>query len=318
MINLDEELKKVKSVAVSGHIRPDGDCIGSTMAVYLYIRRNYPDINVRIFLEPCADIFACIKDFDKIESAVGVSEQFDLFVACDTGSERLGDAKPLFDNALRTINIDHHVSNPGTGDACFVDPDASSASELVARLLDRDKVDSEIAKALYIGIIHDTGVMQYSNTSSKTLTTLAWLISYDFDASALIEKTFYEKTYVQMQLLGRALTESFVMMDGRVVVSHIDSATMKFFKAQTYDLDGIVSQLRQIRGVDVAIFMYEIGNMQQKVSLRSNGVIDVSKVCEAFGGGGHVRAAGCILEGNFYDVVNNLNREIDRQYKKIG
>lgn len=315
MMNLTDELKGIKSVAVSGHIRPDGDCVGSTMAVYLYLRKNMPDIDTHIYLEKPADIFDVIKDIDKIEPAEDVNREFDAFICIDCSKDRLGAAEKIFDKAKKTINIDHHITNSGDGDVNYIDADASSASELVYDVLDKDKLDIEIAKALYIGIIHDTGVLQYSCVSPKTLVTTSELIKYGFDFPALIHSTFYEKTYLQSQILGRALLESFLMLDGKVSVSCVDRKMMEFYQVEPYDLDGIVNQLRYIRGVEVSIFMYQLATMEYKVSLRAGGKVDVSKIAAKFGGGGHIRAAGCTMRGSFYDAVNNIAAEIEAQLK---
>ena len=174
-------------------------------------------------------------------------------------------------------------------------------------------MDPSIAKALYIGIIHDTGVFQYSNTSSETLRIAADLISYGFDFPTLIDQTFYEKTYVQNQILGRALLESIQFMDGRCIVSMVDKKTMSFYDATPHDLEGIVNQLRNTKGVECAIFMYQTNTLEYKVSLRSNGKIDVAKIAMMFGGGGHVRAAGVTMQGTYHDIINNLSAQIEKQ-----
>ncbi|MCR5278142.1 MAG: bifunctional oligoribonuclease/PAP phosphatase NrnA [Lachnospiraceae bacterium] len=316
--NLSKEIENAATIGISGHIRPDGDCIGSTMGLYLYLRKVYPDKAVRIFLETPAAIFGCIKDLDRIEDASNVTDRFDVFFCVDCGKDRLGEAEKLFDSAARKINIDHHISNTGTGDVNYIVPTASSASELVFDLFDKDKLDEDIAKALYIGIIHDTGVLQYSNTAPKTLNTVAELIKFGFDFPALIEETFYEKTYLQTQIMGRALLESMLLMDGRVAVSQVDKKMMDFYRVDSKDFEGIVNQLRNIKGVEVAIFMYETAFQEYKVSLRSGGVINVSKIAQFFGGGGHVRAAGCNLTGSFHDVVNNITAHIEAQYKELN
>ena len=227
------------------------------------------------------------------------------------------EAEKYFDQAEKRINIDHHISNAkGSGDVNYVVPTASSASELVYDVIgDKSDIDADIAKALYIGIIHDTGVFQYSNTSPKTMKIAAELISYGFDFPELIDKTFYEKTYVQNQILGRALLESFLFMDGRCIVSMIDKKTMAFYNADSHDLEGIVSQLRSTKGVECAIFLYQTDTLEYKVSLRSNGGVDVARVAAFFGGGGHVRAAGVTMQGTFYDIVNNLSLQIEKQLK---
>lgn len=204
----------------------------------------------------------------------------------------------------------------GCGDANYVVPGISSTAELVYELIDKSYMDEEIAKAIYIGIIHDTGIFKYSNTSPKTLRIAAELIEYGFDFPAIIDETFYEKTYVQNQLLGRALLESIVFMDGKCIVSAINRKILDFYNAEPKDLEGIVNQLRIIKGVECAIFMYETGVQEYKVSLRSCKYVDVSKVASYFGGGGHVRAAGCNMNGNFYDVINNVSRQIVRQMRE--
>ena len=113
--------------------------------------------------------------------------------------------------------------------------------------------------------------------------------------------------------MGRALLESIVFMDGKCIVSMVDKKTMAFYNADSHDLDGIVSQMRNTKGVECAIFMYQTGVLEYKVSLRSNGAVDVAKVASYFGGGGHVRAAGVTMQGTFHDIVNNLSAQIEMQ-----
>lgn len=322
MFELLKELEGVKSIAIGGHIRPDGDCVGSCMAMYHFLHKVMPEAKINVFLDTPSDKFSCIKDVDKIKNPDGTKKNFDAFIALDCNAERLGDARPIFDGAKKRINIDHHISNTGEGDVNYIVPDASSASELVYDCIDtaistgavgEDIIDETIATAIYIGIIHDTGIMQYSNTSPKTLRIVAKLLEFGFDFPSMIDETFYEKTYVQNQIMGRALMESILLMDKRVIVSHLDLQTMKFYGVTPKDMEGIVNQLRYTRGVDCAIFMYELEPMKYRVSMRSNGVVDCSIVCSFFAGGGHVRAAGCTIPGTFYDVVNNVTAQIAKQ-----
>ena len=317
-MNIYEEVKNAKTIGISGHIRPDGDCIGSCMGLYLYLKKACPDAQVQVMLEKPADIFSCISCIEEINSDFKpITEEFDVYIALDSEKSRIGEAEKFFDRAGKRINIDHHISNAnGSGDVNYVVPSASSASELVYDVIeDKNGLDADIAKALYIGIIHDTGVFQYSNTSPKTLRIAAELVAYGFDFSEIIDKTFYEKTYVQNQILGRALLESILFMDGKCIVSMIDKKTMAFYNADSHDLEGIVSQLRSTRGVECAIFMYQTDTLEYKVSLRSNGGVDVAKVASFFGGGGHVRAAGVTMRGTFHDIVNNLSAQIEKQLK---
>lgn len=313
-MNLLEECKGAKRIGISGHIRPDGDCVGACMGLYLYLTKKLPDIRIQIFLEKPADVFGCIARIGEVDSSYGQQERFDVFFALDAVPDRLGEAEPYYREAHKKVNIDHHISNKGNcGDINYVFPEASSTSELIYRLIGTKELDQDIAQALYIGIIHDTGVFRYSNTSPDTLRAAADLISFGFDFNRLIDETFYEKTYLQTQILGRALLESILFMHGRSVVSVLDRKTMNFYGASPHDLDGIVSQLREITGVECAIFMYETGVLEYKVSMRSGGRVDVAAIASYFGGGGHKRAAGCSMNGTSHDVINNLSLHIERQ-----
>ncbi len=317
-IDLITELKSAKSVGITGHIRPDGDCVGSTMALYLYIKKNLPEIDTHIYLEKPPAIYDCIKDIDRVEDASLCDREFDVFIVADvtvTG-DRTGEAKKLIDKSKKVINIDHHITNKdGSGDVNYVIPEASSACELVYDCFEEELIDVEIAKALYIGVIHDTGVLQYSNVSKKTLELAGKLITYGFDFSKLIDETFYQKTFLQTKLLGKVLSECVLFLDGRVSAGHLSFEDMQENHATSEDMDGIVNQLRFVKGADVAVFMYGIKEGTYKVSLRSStDDVDVSKVCALFGGGGHKRAAGVTLEGTFEEIMTKLVNEIEKQY----
>lgn len=314
ILDLSVECTGAKTIGISGHTRPDGDCVGASMALALYLRKTCPGAEVDVLLEEPAPIFSGISQIETIRTEFPQDIVYDVFFALDTSRDRLGDAGILFDNAVKTINIDHHISNPdGYGMVNYVDHTASSTSELVYDCMEEQYIDEEIAKAVYIGIIHDTGVLQYSNTSPKTLITAAKLITYGFDFSRIIDETFYEKTYLQSQIMARALLESILFLDKRCVVSCVDKKMMEFHHAGPKDLDGIVNQLRMIQGIDCAVFMYQTGLMEYKVSMRSSNRINVAKIASYFGGGGHVKAAGCTMQGTFHDVINNLSAQIIKQ-----
>lgn len=311
-----DELKDAKTIAISGHIRPDGDCVGSVMGLYLYLQKEMPESQIDVYLDKPADIFDCISHIHDIKSGFNVNQTYDAFVVLDTAPDRLGDAEPIYRNARKKINIDHHISNTGFGDVSVVEPERSSTAELLYDLMRPEMIDEEIAKAIYIGIIHDTGVLRYSNTSPRTLQVVGELIKFGFDFPQIIEETFYEKTYCQTQIMGRAVTESVCFMEDRCIVSMVSRRMMEFYQVTSKDLDGIVNQLQSVRGVDCAIFMYETGESEYKVSMRSNGKVDVSAVAMKFGGGGHVRAAGCTVSGTYQDIIDKLSIEIAEQFKK--
>ncbi len=309
MIRITEEVRNAGSIAVSGHIRPDGDCVGSVMGLYLYLKKELPEAEVDVYLEKPAEIFDCISHIEDIKSEfnnVDTGKIYDVFIVLDCADDRLGEVRVLYEKARKKINIDHHISNPGCGDVRIVEPERSSTAELLYDLMDPAALDEEIARALYIGIIHDTGVLRYSNTAPHTLQVVSELIRFGFDFSKIIDDTFYEKTYVQTQIMGRAILESVRFMHDKCIVSMVSRRMMDFYQVTPQDLDGIVNQLLAVKGVECAIFMYEIRTLEYKISMRSKGRVDVAAVAMRFGGGGHVRAAGCTMNGTYHDNINNL------------
>lgn len=310
-IVLNDILKGKSRIALGGHVRPDGDCVGSCMGLYLYLKDEYPQISTDVYLEEVPEAYRMIKGTDEVKSQIADGDIYDLFICLDCGdAQRLGFSGPLFENAKETVCIDHHISNEAFADHNYIVPDASSTSELVYTLLDDRKISKAAAEALYMGIAHDTGVFQYSCTSPETMETAANLMRKGINGSEIIDKTYYEKTYIQNQILGRALLESMLIMDKKCIVSVIRQKSMEFFQAEPSDLEGIVSQLRQTKGVEVAIFLHEISPHKFKVSLRSKGKVDVSEIAKYYGGGGHVRAAGVTMEGSSHDVINNITARI--------
>ncbi len=315
-MNLLKECTGAEKIGISAHIRPDGDAVGSSMALYLYLKKLLPNVLVKVFLETLPDSLGHLKYIGDIDSEYDFQGVFDVFFALDATVDRLGKAENYFKEAKKRINIDHHISNEaGCGDINFVLPKASSTAEVLYELMEEKYLDEDIAVALYTGIIHDCGVFQYSNTSPKTMMIAAKLMDYGFPFSKIIQESFYQKTYLQNQILGRALMESFCLLDGRCIVSCISQKMLQFYEATPADLEGIVSQLKNIKGVDCAVFVYETDTLEYKVSLRSNEYVDVAKVASFFGGGGHIRAAGCTLNGTFHDVINNIVGQIVKQLK---
>lgn len=307
MTNLDEKLSGKQTVGIAGHVRPDGDCVGSTLAVYNYIREYYPQIDVRLYLEPIPNIFKFLKRSDEIRSDYTDDMVFDLFIAEDCGDTgRLGNAAKYFACAKSTICIDHHVSNQSFADDNYIFPDASSTCELVYELMDSDKITKEIAECLYTGMVHDTGVFQYSCTSAKTMNIAGQLMEKGIDYPKIVDETFYTKTFNQNRILGRALLNSRLYLNGQCIVSVITQEEMKESDVLPKHLDGIVNQLRITKGVKVAVFFYENEDGTYKASLRANGAFDVARIAVSFGGGGHVKAAGCTMEGTQGEVVERM------------
>ena len=316
MKSIETYLDGVQKVAIAGHVNPDGDCVGSCMAMYLYLTENYPSLETTVYLQQPRSALNCLEKMDQIRTTCEDTDTCDLLILLDISSvERIGVAGPLYQRAAKTLCLDHHVTNDGRYTWFCNRPEASSACEVIWDYFDEKKVSRACAEALYMGIAHDTGVFQYQSTSPETMRIAAKLMEKGIPFTRILEKSYYQKTYAENQILGRALMESFTLYDGRVIVAAIKSKTMKFYGLNPKDMDGIVAQLRNTEGVEVAIFMYETAWLTYKVSLRSKDWLDVSKVAAAFGGGGHFHAAGCTMEGMHRDVINNLSDDLYLQFE---
>ena len=323
-------LNQVSTVAIGGHLNPDGDATGSCMALYLYLSEYYPDIQVDVYLENVQTPYLFLKEIDKVKGDIDSSKKYDLFVALDCGDkERLGFLTPLFDNAKKTFNIDHHISNQGFADDNYVKPQASSTAELVYELIAYDRASQQeadsskrdsyvpsqaVAEAIYLGIVHDTGVFRYPSTSPQTMEIAANLIRAGINGPKIIDETYFEKTFAQTKILGRAIDKARLYLDNVCIASIITQEDINEFGLTTHDLDGIINILKGTAGCHIAIFMYQLDKDKYKVSLRSNEQYNVNIIAAYFGGGGHIRAAGLTLEGKQpEEILTALFNEIRKQ-----
>lgn len=312
---LENQIAVSRTVAITGHTRPDGDCVGSCMGLYNYIIENYPDISVDVYLEPIADSYKLVKRAEEIKQPGTEPKVYDLFICLDTSQKdrMTKGAGFYFDMAKATVNIDHHVSNTKFARTNHVAAKASSASEVVYDLLDKDKIGLAAAEALYMGIVCDSGVFKYSSTSEHTMQIAGHLMRIGVDSSRFIDEVFYERTYTQARLLGQALLNSICVFEGRCIYTVVDREMFERFGADHDDLEGIVEQLRLTKGIEVAILISETEEGTSKFSFRSKRYVDVNKVAAVFGGGGHVRAAGCTVQGNWKEPLKTFLEAIEGQ-----
>ena len=304
---LTEMVKSAETIAIGGHVRPDGDCVGSCLGVYLYLKKHFPDKQIHVYLESIPDVFLFLKGSEDILHEIPADKVYDLFILLDCGdAQRLGFSAPLFECAKTSFCIDHHVSNQAFATENYIEPEASSTCELVYHLLGSDQISEEIAECLYVGIVHDTGVFRHSCTHPSTMCAAADLMGKGIPFTKIITETFDEKTFAQNQIMGYALVNAIQFLKGRGVASYVDLEQMVEYRVQPKQLDGIVNQLKLTKGADLAVFMYELEKGFYKVSLRSTEAVDVSRLCQTFGGGGHARAAGFGMRGTFAEILEKV------------
>lgn len=309
-----ELIENAESIAIFGHIRPDGDCVGSSLGLYNYICEQYDGKKVSVFLEEIPSKFNFLKGADKILHEK-TDDVYDLGISLDcSDTDRHGIFMDIFAHSKKKACIDHHRSNLGFGDYYYCDPDASSTSEIVCRFIDMNKISKEVAECLYLGIIHDTGVLKYPCTSEATMQYAGKLISLGARSQYIIDETFYKVSYKQNLLTGRALLDSKLYLDGKVIESVITREIFEQFDAGKEETEGIIDKLRVTDGVEVAIFSYQLDDDTFKFSLRSIEKIDVSSIAVAFGGGGHYRASGFEAKGDYQKNLEKVLEMIKQQF----
>lgn len=314
MNKLLELIEKAKNIAITGHVSPDGDCTGSTLALYNYITENFEDKQVRVCLEKPSMKFSYMKGFDLISEDPFL--EADLLVSLDASDrERLGSRGVMLDTAKNSICIDHHITNTNFAGVNIVEDFRSSTCELLYTLLDYEKISVNTAVCLYTGIVHDSGVFKYQSTTRQTMEIAGALIDKGFDFTKIIDDTYFKKDFNAAKLLGLVLTNAKLEFNGQCCYGVLDYDTWTGYIDDKKKMDGIIDNLRNISGVEIALFMYESDKGEYKVSLRSINK-NVSSIATALGGGGHIRAAGATVYGRADELLKNtilpmIKKELD-------
>ena len=311
--------ENIHTVAIAGHVRPDGDCYGSTTATWQYLSKYYPDRTVTLYLERCPDEFRFLKGMESVKYVLEDETPVDLFITCDVSTQdRIGVAGPLFVTAKHRVCFDHHLSNTMTADENYVFPEASSCAEVMFGFIPYERMDVDIASSIYTGIIHDTGVFQQNNTLPKTHRIAAKLLEKGVPAPRIVEETFNARMYRQVQIMGVAFCRSQMFFDGQAVGSYITQEDYRRFACTTADTQSIVAELRKTTDVEIAFFVYEAEPGYFRVSLRSKTFANVSELAATFGGGGHFHAAACSVEGTVEEIYAKVLPLIQKTLKNKG
>ncbi len=291
-------IRSSSSIWLGTHIRPDGDALGAMLGLALALEPEGRRV-ARLCAHPVPDYYAFLPGADLVTPAPPEwRAELGLVIDCD-GLSRLGPLEPAFAALPHLVDIDHHTGVNVFGEAQLVDPKAAASSELVYELLLAmgASITSEVATCLYTGILDDTGQFAHPNTTARVLRVAADLVELGADPSAITHQLYFERTAASVRLLGRALSGVTLHHDGQVVSSVISLRDLGETGAKPADTEGIIDRLRTIAGPRVAVLLTELEDGLVRVSLRSDGVPNVSRIAGLFGGGGHIAAAGCTLPG---------------------
>ncbi|MDD5077841.1 MAG: bifunctional oligoribonuclease/PAP phosphatase NrnA [Candidatus Omnitrophica bacterium] len=305
-------LKKYDRFLIAAHTSPEGDALGSQLGFYNLIRKlGKRGVILSDDRIPYGyDFLPGINRIRRLKKA-DRHLKFDCLVTLDCADlKRTGDVYRLNREGKPVLNIDHHISNRFFGGVNWVDPQASSCSEMIYRLYKRMrlKIDKDTALVLYTGIMTDTGSFHYSNTSAFTFAAAADLMKYKIDVAGVYRKTYENIPARQAKLLVDFLSKMKFFGRKRIAVFRIVPEFSGSVKSGVDLADQVLNFGRQIEGVEVVVLFREIPGKEPKVrvNLRSQGKVDVNKVAALFGGGGHPAASGCTVSGNFQAVSRKV------------
>lgn len=312
-----EVLMKSNRIAVTFHESPDGDSLGSSLALLNGLRSIKKEVYI-ICKEHIPETFQFLPSSNEIDgSCTSLKENTDCLVALDCGNISRLNANIDWNNKNFTaINIDHHLSNDNYGDYNLVDTKAAAVSEVIYRLLTLMKIniDANIASCLYTSILTDTGSFRHSNTTAETHKIAGELINTKIDFSAIHRKIFDNRKYNMVKLEGLVVNDMYLNENKKLCVMRVSKEMTDRVNVTDFDSAEIVSIGLKVDSVEAAVLIKEKGN-GVKISLRSKAYVDVRKVAEKFGGGGHMRAAGLSMELSLEEAEAAIVKEIEKELK---
>ncbi|OYD09484.1 DHH family phosphoesterase [Paludifilum halophilum] len=308
---------------VVSHLHPDGDAIGSTLAVGFILKalgKRYVMVNE----SPVPQKFRFLPGVEDILSPEEVQARekpFRRAIAVDAAdADRMGITWNLLGSDADILNIDHHPTNDRFGTVNVIDSDAAATAEILCLWADRLQVtwDRDLASCLYTGLLTDTGGFRYSNTTPKVMALASRLLRCGVDASGIADRALETMTREQIALVRRALDSLSFSEDGRIGWMWLKREDFQETGADEEELDGIVNYARNVVGVDVGILFRETEEGTVKASFRSREMVDVGKLAQSFGGGGHARAAGCSLSESGEKVERAVLEQVTRALQGGG
>lgn len=303
-----EVLRRSRRMIICGHVMPDGDCLGSVLALGLAMEEMGKQVTM-VSPDPVPEALDFLPAANRIRYGGDGCGDCDVFVALDCSvPERLGPYRSLIESSGTVVNIDHHDGAVAFGDMNYMDKDAAATGEIVFDLLELlgFPLNVSVGSCLYVAIATDTGSFQYENTTSQTHRRVARLLDCGVPAARLNILAFGEKPLIMLKVLEAALGTLELSPCGKVAWISVTRKILDRLLARDEHTDGLINYPRLIRGVEVALLFREISEGKFKVGFRSKGLVDVNRLAGIFGGGGHSRASGCILEGNLEEVKRKV------------
>ena len=308
-----EEINKAESIVILTHEHPDGDAVGTSLALYNALKICGKD-NLDLIIPECPNTFMFLPNASDIKKESSI-ENYDLAITIDCANfKMLNGWSKYFENANTTVVIDHHGTNTMYGDYNFVNPDAPACAEVMIVALNHFnmEINKDIGTCLLAGIITDTGGFKYQGVTAETFEFVAKLLNKGVNVSDTYRKVLQVKTKSAFELSRIASNRLEFLEDGKIAYTYLTLEDYDKVNAVYGDHEGIVDMGRDVKGVEVSIFIREVRGKGLKVSLRSNEKVNVDEIALLFGGGGHLKAAGFPINGDLEAVKEKIINEVKR------
>lgn len=305
-----EEINKANSIVILVHENPDGDAVGTSLALYTALKGAGKEC-VDIVIPEYPKIFSFLPNADEIKKE-GSRDNYDLAIAVDCSTVKmLSSWTKYFVNAETKIVIDHHGTNTMFGDYNFVNPDSPACAEVMIVALDHFnyEITKEVGTCLLAGIITDTGGFKYSGVTAETFEFVAELLKKGVNVSDTYRRVLQVKTKSAFELTRIASERIEFFENGKIAFTYITLEDQERVNSSLGDHEGIVDLGRDVEGVKISIFVRAIKGKGLKVSLRSNEEVDVDEMALMFGGGGHPKAAAFSIDGDIQAVKARVIEE---------
>ena len=314
--NILEEIKNAETILILAHESPDGDAVGSCLAMKLALEKlgKKPDV----IMEKVARVFDFLPSREEIKEQSDI-ENYDLVISLDCATLPRLVGNKYFENAKKTIVIDHHGSNQMYGDINFVNPVSPACCQILVGMFQyfNIDIDKDLGTCLLTGIITDTGGFKYSGVTVETFEFASELLEKGVKIHEIYKKVLDTKTKANFELTRLAMDRMEFLEDGRVTFTYINNEDLKKVNAEDGDHEGLVQIGRDIEGVEVSVFIRQKEDDENtyKISMRSNSYVNVSDVCLMFSGGGHERAAGATIQGDVKTIKEKIIKELHKVLK---
>jgi bifunctional oligoribonuclease and PAP phosphatase NrnA len=316
---IGDVLRSARTFGVLTHVRPDGDAIGSQLAMVLALQKLGKNV-VAWNEDGLPESFAFLTGSELITKPPDQPMEFDVVLALDTAAKnRLGTGIDAVLGCKTLVNIDHHASNPGYGDLNYIDVQSPATGQIIYELLQDQKLPffPEIADALFVAISTDTGSFRYQNTTAQTFEIAGKLVEAGVDLATVSQRVYENYPKRRVLLLGQLINEATFHANDRVATFSLTEATKARLAIDPADIDGLVDVIRSIDTVVVAIFFEELANQRVRISVRSKDPkIDANRICSTWGGGGHQLAAGARIKGTLAEVRTKVISYVSNEVLK--